>query len=494
MFKKNAFAILLAGTLLASCGPVESTTDTVLVSFSVGDEIVYTEDLGAEGGIPENYAYEPEAGELVGWYLTPSYSRIYDFKEPLTEDTTLFGAISVYQEDTRDFYIAGSGSSPTLTTSSWGDTPNEDHLFSKADGENVYTITCDLYEGDQFQIVSFLQTETDPYFWDWQYGAGYVANTKDLAGIIEGGGGLAASNRKSNINILKDGNYTLTLRTYPDHIDPEDEEHICNLDNLTITRNGEISEPRPESTLDYYIKGEHITDWANMLNAATRLTADGDDYKLSIFLREGEQFMFHTIRTNTATGETSDGGIYINYNNLDEASQALFTHPENGTNILANADGMYTFTYTTATEVLKATVDTTATLQVGDYYINGTIASDEAGAWTTSTVHTNDALMDTYKLSVTEDPDIYAIEGVEFRANDQFTIAAFTAGSTTVGEGWANQFGSYNFTYSAPGNSADAWQEVGGGNANFLCKEAGTYDISFDVYSKIVTIAASSVA
>ena len=65
MFKKNAFAILLAGTLLASCGPAESTTDTVLVSFSVGDEIVYTEDLGAEGGIPENYAYEPEAGELV---------------------------------------------------------------------------------------------------------------------------------------------------------------------------------------------------------------------------------------------------------------------------------------------------------------------------------------------------------------------------------------------------------------------------------------------
>ena len=506
MFKKNAFAILLAATLLASCGPTESSSPTssgegtssedtgVTVSFSIDGEIVHTQDLGADGGVPDNYAYTPETGELVGWYLTPTFSRIYDFEETLTEDTTLFGAISIYEEDTREFYIAGSGTSPTLMSSSWGDTPTSQHLFTKAEGENVYTLTCDLYEGDQFQIVSFLETETDPYYWDWQYGAGYVANTKDLADIIEGGGGLAASNRKSNINILMDGNYTLTLRTYPDHIDPEDEEHICNLDNLTIIRNGDPVEERPESTTEYYIKGANITAWSNMCNASTRLNEDGDVYKLSIYLRENEEFMFYTMLTNTATGESTEGGTYINYENLDEASQALFTHPDGGTNIIASADGIYTFTYAPDTAVLSATVDLEGTLQIGDYYINGTMASETAGDWSTSSVQNNDILIDTYKLSATSDADVYSIEDVAFRADDQFTIAAFLSGSATVGDGWSNQFASYNYTYSAAGNSTEAWQEVGGGNSNFLCLVDGTYDISLNVYSKIITVTASAAA
>ena len=137
MFKKRAVAILLGGALLALSGcdtpsessptstssepasssPVDSSSpaeEGIVISYSVAGEIVHTETLPEGGGVPTDYDYKPTAGKLVDWYLTPSFSRAYLFEDPLTESTTLFGAVNVYQEDTLDYYIAGSGVSQGL--------------------------------------------------------------------------------------------------------------------------------------------------------------------------------------------------------------------------------------------------------------------------------------------------------------------------------------------------------------------------------------------
>lgn len=517
MFKKKAFVVLLAAFGLVACDPAATSTSStppeptptstpteseetgVTITYQVDGETVHTETLAETGGVPTNYAYTPSEGELVGWYLTPTFSRIYDFKTALTEDTTLFGAVSIYQEDTRAFYLAGAGTSPVLSTSSWGDNPTDAHKLTKEVNKNVFTITTDFYANDQFQITSFKETETDPYAWDWQYGVGYIINAAELTDIVEGAGGIAASNRKSNIKILQDGNYTITLKTYPDHIDPEDTEHINNLDNITIKRNGDPVEEKPETTLAYYIKGSKITNWQNQLNVTTRFADQQDGtYKLIIYLDANEEFMFHTIATQ-ADGSTADANIYINYTNLDTASQALFTKPENGNNIIAKEAGEYTFLYTpgadNAAGSLAATVDKTKTLPVYDYYLNGTMASSDGLSWTPSTVHDNDILKDTYKFTVSAtDPRVYELKGIAMVANAEFAIAGFIAGSTTVGDGWSNKTADYNFTYSDTTNSADVWEAANptGGNYNFKCKVAGTYDLSYNVYSHIITVKAAA--
>ena len=258
-------------------------------------------------------------------------------------------------------------------------------------------------------------------------------------------------------------------------------------------RNGDPVDP-PTVVVDYYIKGANITGWGNMFNNATQLTPNADEsaYTLEIYLREGEEFMFHTLATNAADGTTSDANIYINYNNLDTTSAALFSRPENGTNILATKSGTYTFTYVpgadNAAGTLSATLDETKGLTIGDYYINGTIANDTP-SWGTSSVTEADGmtLMDTYKLTVDPDnADLYLIEGVTFRVDDEFTVAAFMAGSTTTGDGWSNQIASYNSTYLAPATTG--FEAASAQNLNAKCTEAGVYDISFNVYSRIVTI------
>ena len=140
MFKKKPLAVMLGALALglAACTPTEPPSSTssaseetssassstaassseetgVVVTFKVGDVTVHTENLGEDGGVPEYFDYEPEEGELVGWYLTPTFSRIYNFKDVLTESATLFGATSIYQADTRDYYLSGSGTSPLLS-------------------------------------------------------------------------------------------------------------------------------------------------------------------------------------------------------------------------------------------------------------------------------------------------------------------------------------------------------------------------------------------
>ncbi|MDE5896712.1 MAG: hypothetical protein K2H43_02720, partial [Clostridia bacterium] len=86
---------------------------------------------------------------------------------------------------------------------------------------------------------------------------------------------------------------------------------------------------------------------------------------------------------------------------------------------------------------------------------------------------------------------VYEIKNVDLKADAQIIIQAFKAGSTERGE-WGtegyNGLGSYNYTYLY--NGGTAFEAVGGGNNNIKIVTEGTYNITFDSYSKMMTIQA----
>lgn len=512
MFKKKSFAVVALGLLLtlSGCGPTTATTESgsdtdpaggVTITYKVGEEVVHTEKV-EPGVVPADYDYQPDEGVLVDWYLTPSFSRIYRFDEGFEEDTTLFGAVSVYEADTREYYLAGSGTSPLMAKSSWGDYIDDDLKLVKQDvaDANVYKLQADFFEGDQFQVTSFIETEGDPMAWDWSFGYGYIINAPEMLDYLTGAGGLAASNRFANIEVLQDGKYELTLTTYPD-LDPENpankDEKLNNVSNLKIVRTGDATTERPELTYSYYIKGAGITDWKDLFNSYTRMAVDPDtgNHTLSIYLKAGEEFLF-TSRTTDAEGKEATGSVYIKYAQLTADSKQYFEEAaSDGSNLKTLAAGTYNFTYTpgpdNAVGTLAVTYDAEGTMRKGQYIINGTLEGATAGDWSTSMVHKDNVLRDDYKMKAGDAEDIYVIEDLKFRVNDEFSIACFLEGATEVGEGWGNQFASLNYTFASPATDADVWTAANpaGSNYNFKCLVEGTYSITLNAYSRIITIA-----
>ena len=55
--------------------------------------------------------------------------------------------------DTRDFYILGNGAGALLKESNWGAVVSDAHKLAKSETSNEYTITLDLYVGDEFQFA-----------------------------------------------------------------------------------------------------------------------------------------------------------------------------------------------------------------------------------------------------------------------------------------------------------------------------------------------------
>ncbi|SCW75912.1 Listeria/Bacterioides repeat-containing protein [Lachnospiraceae bacterium C10] len=161
---------------------------------------------------------------FVGWYVTPELSRKFDASKPLEQDTSLYAGFAKYQEDTREFYIVGNGTSDVLKESNWGAVVGDAQKLKKEDNkeENVYTITLDLKAGDQFQFAMNAS-------WEDQRGYGYLNTTEqDGTEYFKNSGSLGdASVKKSNIEVAVDGNYTFTLVTHPleDTYDTEDEHY-----------------------------------------------------------------------------------------------------------------------------------------------------------------------------------------------------------------------------------------------------------------------------
>ena len=162
-----------------------------------------------------------------------------------------------------------------------------------------------------------------------------------------------------------------------------------------------------------------------MYNPATKMTNNNGVYTLEIYLKEGEEFVFTS--QNTIGAEVATGTEYLRSTNLDDAGKALFDELASK-NMVAKATGTYKFTYTAATQVLTATLDAAKTPAPTDYYIDGTFAE---GAENWKDYCFNEEFM---LKEATAGSGVYEIKNVAMKADSEFIIQAFKAGSTERGE------------------------------------------------------------
>lgn len=371
-------AALMGVTLLTGCGKEEGTADatggagaagtevqetngSITVTFydSDGSTVLDTKDIET-GKCVEEYIPEKDGFTFAGWFATPQMSHKFDFTTELTEDTSLFAGFVSYQEDTRTYAILGSGSSPLMMESNWGKTISENHVMTKEDNDqaNVYTITLDLNEGDEFQFA----IDSD---WHNQRGYGYLDTIeKDGQEYFANAGSLGeASTKRANIKCAVSGNYTFTLTTYPaeDVYETsaasytEDNKEAFNIslyDTITWTYNGAGSAGTEDLRTDYYIKGAIITDWQDVYTDETKFAEENGIYTLEITLEEGDEFLFTTLVT---AGENSSVGTeYVRYTNIaaDDSESLACVTEGGGANMVAAAAGTYVFTYDPASKVL----------------------------------------------------------------------------------------------------------------------------------------------
>lgn len=391
MKRKNVAILLLTATVLAGevigvagCGTAETQqeetvvetekdeaaeqeeTEACTVTFYDADGTTVLNTVEVEnGGLLEEYVPEKDGYTFAGWYATPQMSHKFDFTQEITGDTELFAGFVSYVEDTRSYAIVGSGTSPVLLESNWGKTIGEAQTMTKedVDGANVYTITLDLEEGDEFQFAIDSS-------WNDQRGYGYL-DTISLDGTdyFQNSGSLGeASTKRSNIKCAVAGSYTFTLTTYPGEDEyetdnanySEDNKEAFNInpyDVITWTYNGESASSGEEKQVDYYIKGAEITGWEDVYSDETKFIEEDGIYTLTVDLTEGDEFMFTSMVT---VGENSSVGTeYIRYTNIaeDDTESLEFVTGTESANLVASQAGSYTFTYDPATQILTVSFE-----------------------------------------------------------------------------------------------------------------------------------------
>lgn len=373
MKRKNLLYVLAATMVLsmgiAGCGGKDTSTEgtqaaatqeeTFTVTFfdSDGTTELKTEKVNSGECVAE---YVPEKEGFVGWFATPGMTHRFDFSTPITADTQLFGGFVTYQEDTREFAVVGSGTSPVLMESNWGKVIGDAQKMTKEDtgDANIYTITLDLNEGDEFQFAINSA-------WNNQRGYGYLDTiTKDGVEYFANSGGLGeTSTKRANIKCAVAGNYTFTLTTYPgediyetDNANyTEDNKEAFNInpyDVITWTYNGESTADNGDMQTDYYIKGAKITGWEDVYSDETKFTEENGIYTLTVDLEKDDEFMFTSMVT---TGDTSGVGTeYIRYTNIaeDDTESLSYVTGTETANLIASQGGTYTFTYDPSTQIL----------------------------------------------------------------------------------------------------------------------------------------------
>ena len=348
-------------TVQESEQPGDQTKDMCTVTYydSDGTTVLDTKEI-EKGATPEEFTPEKDGYTFAGWYATPQMSHKFDFTQSIEGDTSVFAGFVSYVEDTRSFAIVGSGTSPVLLESNWGATIGDAQTMTKEDSKeaNIYTITLDLAEGDEFQFAMNSS-------WNDQRGYGYLeTGSQDGTEYFQNAGGLGGADpKRSNIKCAKDGNYTFTLTTYPgeDQYDTENENYsednkeafnINPYDSITFTYNGEAAFAGEEKQIDYYIKGAQITGWEDVYSDETKFVEKDGLYTLTVDLTEGDEFMFTSLVT---VGDSQSVGTeYIRYTNIatDDADSLSCVTGTDSANLVASKAGSYTFTYDPKTTVL----------------------------------------------------------------------------------------------------------------------------------------------
>lgn len=332
-----ALTVIMSAMMLCACGEAEAADITV--TFMNG-EAELGKVTAKAGEVLTDYAqFETvENAEFLGWYETPTFleSSLKDLTIATFEaDTVLYGSFknTNVAEDTRLWYVVGAGTSPVLSASSWAgsvdDTVKADcQLTATGNATNEFAITLDLYAGDQFQVI---------HDWGWDGQKGFGAFTTIDETQMENGGGLGGSAATANVNVIMDGNYTITLTTDPDN---------AAQDTLTIVRNGDASASAPvkeeveepayvvNENTSIVVKGSWVSDWSENKDL-TRV--DGTNtFTITLDLDAGTELYFMVWDSGEDTGLGMNGS-----NVADDGSRALL---EDAYNVKVLDAGSYTFT------------------------------------------------------------------------------------------------------------------------------------------------------
>lgn len=357
----SVMSVLLVASL-AACNKKEEVKDQAInqandqekdsalytITFMNGDTSLGTTTVKENAALTKDAytSFENVADtEFLGWFETPTF--LESSKKDLTtatftKDTTLFGSFKSTKvaQDERSWYIVGTSEKGILKVSNWAgsDVKSEDQalvsLLPTGNATNEFAITIDLFAGDQFQII---------HDWAWDGQKGFGCFTTIDPAQMENGGGLGGSANTANVNVIMDGNYTITLTTDPDN---------SIQDTLAIIRNGDaqttpiVIEEAPyavSENTNIMVKGSWVADWSeikplsrtegtNVFTITMDLVADTE---LCFMVYDGEE----------------DTGIVLKEGNVKEDASLALLAPT-GNNIKVSVDGSYTFTVDAAAQTV----------------------------------------------------------------------------------------------------------------------------------------------
>ena len=306
---------------LVSC---QKKSGDIKVTYYDGETVLKTESV-EKGGKATYWLPVKDGYGFEGWFGTPNFSHAFDFDQEITSNTSVFANFKStnYVEDTRTWYILGNGKSSLLKACGWSKITDKQKLTRvEADNLNKFEITLNLEEGDEFQFA----INSD---WENQRGAGYMTDPGDCFKLAMGS--LSSSSKKSNIKVLKSGNYTLTLTTYPgeDYYDTEDSYYtpatkekfnLSNYDTIVWKYNGEVDSKydftEPDLTsFQLIIKGT-MTDPA--WSESQRMDSVDLKVEFEYTFHAGDEFGFAWFTGADDTGY----GTFINYTCLGTSGNA----------------------------------------------------------------------------------------------------------------------------------------------------------------------------
>ena len=392
--KKIGFCMAAAMVLTLSLGIAAACADGeegYTVTFYDGTTVITTRDVEAGGTVaefePSDVGYEKEGYNFSGWYATSDFTHDWSFDTAIEQDTNVYSMWTSSQQDTRQWLIAGSSSAGgPLAAIGWNGGPIEGadgNILTKTEGKNEFTITINLYVGDQFQFC--IQDENGVWNTDDANGGGARGGQYLVENEYMSAPGTGLGDGQVNITVSVSGNYTLTLTT--DAVDK-------NVGSITVVRNGEA----PAVTVDrsdytWYIYGNSAAETsAQSVLAGTNWGANVESLQYSAYemfktsdnepdgtgiwmqtwtLAAGDEFLLAYCTLKEEGGISAQDGTMFYYPDIDEfnGEDAAFKKADGmGSNIVVVEGGTYTFTLTVTlnseTNTLEGSIEVEKTADI----------------------------------------------------------------------------------------------------------------------------------
>ena len=385
-------ALSLTLGVAAACAEDETR---FTVTFYDGTTVITEKEVEEGGKVaafePSDVGYEKEGFAFDGWYATADFTFDWSFDTAIDKDTNVYSMWTSSKEDTRQWTIAGSSSAGgPLAAIGWNGGPIEGengNILKKTEGKNEFTITIDLYVGDQFQFC--IQDEEGVWNTDDASGGGARGGQYLEENEYMSAPGTGLGDGQVNITVSVSGNYTLTHTT-----DAEDK----NVGSIKVVRNGDAAEVTIDrSDYTWYIYGNSSAETsAESVLAGTNWGANVTSLQYSAYemfkisdneadgtgtwtqtwkLAEGDEFLLAYCLLKEEGGIAAQDGTMFYYPDIDEfnGEDAAFKKADGmGSNIVVVEGGTYTFTLTVTlnseTNTLEGSieVDKTADLLTSD--------------------------------------------------------------------------------------------------------------------------------